>query len=62
MSGDSSKPTLMSSVKGKCVKLSLGDYFGSVINSNGIVFTWGRNESGELGQGDFLIRQNPMPV
>jgi len=25
----------MNTVKGKCVKISLGDQFGSVINSNG---------------------------
>jgi len=39
----------MNSVKGKCVKISLGDQFGSVINSNGIVYSWGWNENGELG-------------
>ena len=36
----------MNTVKGKCVKLSLGDSFGAVINSNGSVYTWGTNEKG----------------
>lgn len=40
---------MMNTVKGKCVKISLGDQFGAVINSNGILYTWGRNEHGELG-------------
>lgn len=52
----------MSTVKGKCVKLSLGDQFGSVINSNGQVYTWGLNEKGQLGQGDYLIWNFPTPV
>lgn len=34
------------------VSLSLGASFGSVLDTTGSVYTWGKNNSGELALGD----------
>jgi len=33
-------------------EINIGGFFGSGIDSNGIVWTWGSNDNGELGVGD----------
>lgn len=33
-----------------------------MVDSNGLVWTWGSNASGELGMGDFEPRITPFPV
>ena len=34
----------------------------SIISRNGIVYTWGPNDVGQLGHGDILPRQTPQRV
>ncbi len=54
INGENSVPQLMQSITGKVLdKVSLGDQFGAAINSSGEVYTWGTNENGELGLGNF---------
>ena len=38
----------------KITKLSLGYYHAAAINRHGMVFTWGRGNSGQLGCGNVL--------
>jgi len=42
--------------------LSVGGFFGSAVDEGGLVWTWGSNTSGELGQGDFQPRTHPTPI
>ncbi len=42
--------------------LAIGGFFGSAVDESGMVWTWGSNTSGELGQGDFQPRTHPTPV
>jgi alpha-tubulin suppressor-like RCC1 family protein len=42
--------------------VEVGASFGAVIDSRGMVWTWGSNASGELGVGDYEPRASPFPV
>lgn len=35
---------------------------GAAVDQNGVVWTWGSNNNGELGVGDYKPRLNPFPV
>ena len=43
-------------------KVSLGYYHAAAINDQGIVFTWGRGISGQLGTGTILNEDNVKHV
>ena len=44
------------------IDVSIGGCFGSALDKEGIIWTWGSNSSGELGLGDFEARPHPFPV
>jgi len=38
------------------------DAFGVAIDADGFVYSWGQNQHGQLGQGDFRARKVPTKV
>ena len=44
------------------VQVSIGGCFGSGIDRDGLIWTWGSNSKGELGLGDYEARPYPFPV
>jgi alpha-tubulin suppressor-like RCC1 family protein len=38
------------------------DPFAAAIDTNGYVYTWGGNQFGQLGQGDFRLRKIPSKI
>eukprot|EP00347_Sterkiella_histriomuscorum_P023139 403335798 len=38
------------------------DSFGAAIDDQGFVYTWGQNQFGQLGQGDFRLRKLPTKI
>jgi alpha-tubulin suppressor-like RCC1 family protein len=45
------------------VDISLGNgSLGVAVDSKGMIWTWGKNDLGELGVGDFEPRIHPYPV
>jgi len=47
---------------GRFNSVSLGDNHGAAISMNGELYTWGNNEFGQLGVGDFNNRATPTKV
>lgn len=45
-------------IKNKIQNVALGNGFGLCFDSNGILYGWGNNNSGELGLGDYEHRTN----
>lgn len=49
----------------KFTNLSLGkgrESFGAALDADGFLFSWGDNQSGQLGLGDFSARKIPTKV
>ena len=46
----------------KIVKLSLGYYHAAAITEHGVLFSWGRGNSGQLGCGNQLNEDSVKPV
>jgi uncharacterized repeat protein (TIGR02543 family) len=46
----------------KVIQISLGDYFSSALTSTGRVFTWGRNNQGQLGIGSDIDQLLPIDI
>ena len=46
----------------KIVKLSLGYYHAAAINEQGMLFSWGRGNSGQLGCGNQLNEDSVRPI
>lgn len=44
------------------VKFSAGGEHSAAVTSNGLVYTWGRNDSGQLGNGHLADTNLPQPV
>ena len=42
--------------------MSLGASLGAAVDDKGLLWTWGSNQSGELGVGDCDPRVHPYPV
>lgn len=38
------------------------DGFAAAVDENGLMYSWGSNENGQLGQGDFKSRKGPSKV
>ena len=36
--------------------------FGAAVDDQGIIYAWGQNQFGQLGQGDFRFRKLPTKV
>ena len=46
----------------KIIQVSLGTYHSAALTSNGRLFTWGRNDDGELGDGTYSNRSTPTQI
>lgn len=46
----------------KITKLALGYYHAAAINQYGVVFSWGRGNSGQLGCGNVLNEDSMKPI
>jgi X-linked retinitis pigmentosa GTPase regulator len=57
--GEFLTPHRVKTISNRVVGISLGNQFGAAINSEGLVYTWGRNSNGELGSGFFEERATP---
>eukprot|EP01038_Epipyxis_sp_PR26KG_P011419 gene11419-15303_t len=44
------------------VRISSGQYHNLAIDSSGCLYSWGRNQSGQLGHGDYIDRYTPEKV
>ena len=42
--------------------VEIGGWFGAVLDVDGNLYTWGTNSNGELGLGDFEVREKPVLV
>ena len=43
------------------IKIGSGTYFGIALSSDGTLYTWGRNDKGQLGNGTCLLYTSPSP-
>ena len=60
--GEFAIPHTVKTIKGKCVRISLGGKFGAAVTNKGVIYTWGDNTEGQLGIGDIQSRMTPFPV
>jgi len=51
--GEFLTPYKLTSINSKVIDISLGGCFGACIDINNMLWTWGSNNSGELGVGDY---------
>lgn len=58
--GECLVPTRISGLKASYV--SIGHGFAAVVDYKNRVLTWGENQSGQLGQGDYQLRDSPSLV
>ena len=49
-------------VKGGIVDVSIGGSFGILRDKEGLLWSWGQNDFGELGQNDTKARMYPNPI
>ena len=52
----------MVTVPSAIVDISVGESSSLVLDIEGIIWSWGNNEQGELGLGDVMYRPHPFPV
>lgn len=57
--GEFLTPHRVKTIQGITVDVSIGNHFGVAVNKDGLVYTWGHNNSGELGQLDYDERATP---
>jgi X-linked retinitis pigmentosa GTPase regulator len=60
--GEFGFPQKIMTISGKVKDVSLGLTVGVATDEQGIAWTWGPNENGELGVGDQEARVHPFPV
>jgi hypothetical protein len=60
--GESDVPVAVTSLGGAATKVSAGGEFNLALLANGKVMAWGRNEFGELGDGNTRNSDVPVPV
>lgn len=49
-------------MEGGIIEVSIGGSFGIAKDKDGLLWSWGQNESGELGQNDLKMRIYPHPI
>lgn len=60
--GEYLTPQKITGMSVKMKDISIGGCFGSGLDQNGKLWTWGSNSSGELGVGDYEPRKQPFPL
>ena len=49
-------------VEGGIIDISIGGSFGTALDRDGLIWSWGSNSNGELGIGDYEAKPYPYPV
>ncbi|EKX53075.1 hypothetical protein GUITHDRAFT_56334, partial [Guillardia theta CCMP2712] len=57
-----SEVLFFASLNSKVIKLAAGFSHSAAVTSGGVLYTWGNNKYGQLGQGDYLARRLPTAV
>ena len=57
--GEFLTPHRVKTIKSPCLNASIGNHFGTVVTVDGMVYSWGHNSMGELGQGEHKERATP---
>lgn len=52
-------PHRVKKIEGKAIQVAIGDKFGLVMTEERDLYTWGINDNGQLGSGDF--KEKPTP-
>ena len=55
-------PEMITSIPKRIVHGDIGSSMGAVVDEEGRIWIWGENRKGELGVGDYSIRNNPYPL
>lgn len=55
-------PSKVLTIMNQVVEVELGDSVNAALDTSGIVWSWGKNELGELGVGDCEPRVHPAPI
>jgi alpha-tubulin suppressor-like RCC1 family protein len=57
--GEFLTPHRVKKIRGETIDISLGSGFGVALSAQGFLYSWGENQAGELGHGDFVPRNTP---
>jgi alpha-tubulin suppressor-like RCC1 family protein len=57
--GEFLTPHRVKKIKGQTVSVSVGNGFGVALSNQGYLYSWGVNDFGQLGTGDFKMRTTP---
>ena len=57
--GEFLTPHRVKRIQGEVVSASVGNNFGAALTTQGFLYSWGDNQVGQLGAGDFLSRSTP---
>lgn len=57
--GEFLTPHRVKKIRGETIDISLGSGFGVALSSTGFLYSWGDNTNGELGHGDYVLRNTP---
>ena len=57
--GEFLTPHRVKKIKGQTVSVAVGNGFGVALSNHGYLYSWGVNDFGQLGSGDFKIRTTP---
>lgn len=60
--GEFTTPMRVTSIAAPVKDIDAGGFFGAAVDVYGVVWTWGSNDNGELGVGDYEPRTSPFPV
>ena len=52
-------PHRVKKIEGKAIQVAIGDKFGLVMTEERDLYTWGINNNGQLGSGDFIEKPTP---
>jgi alpha-tubulin suppressor-like RCC1 family protein len=58
--GEFLTPHRVKKIKGQTVQVSIGYGFGVALSNQGYLYSWGMNDFGQLGTGDFKSRTTPQ--
>lgn len=58
--GEFLTPHRVKKIKGQTVSVSVGYGFGVALSNQGYLYSWGMNDFGQLGSGDFKVQTTPQ--
>lgn len=57
--GEFITPHRVKTISGICVDVSIGSNFGAAVNREGVIYTWGCNDKGQIGSDNLDERGTP---